>query len=268
MGEQKRRPGGDPRRRSDERGVTSAIYGLVVCSSTLAAAAVSGRLSFVAVSVLVTVAVYWLAESYAHALARHAVKQMPLGWSDIRAIVSQGWPMVSASFIPLGHAAAHGCFGYFCFRRCQYLTGRCDRAVGVGWLDRLASQRVARLALTHIRRGQCDLRVELGRPQERAAHLTSPGEQLLQGAATAVEVVDGAPCQGALSVYERAAVIEPGSQVGRVIERHRLVGFRNGVGALGNPWRPGRPTLLSRVACSPSLAHVGRWPIIVWAVCR
>ena len=111
VGEQKRRPGGDPRRRSDERGVASAIYGLVVCSSTLAAAAVSGRLSFVAVSVLVTVAVYWLAESYAHALARHAVKQMPLGWSDIRAILSQGWPMASASFIPLGTLLLMGALG-------------------------------------------------------------------------------------------------------------------------------------------------------------
>jgi hypothetical protein len=101
--EQKRVPGGDSRRRSDEPGAASAIYGLVVCSSPLAAS-VSGRLSLVAVSVLVTVtvAVHWVAESYAHALAHHAVKRLPLGWPDISAILSQGWPMVSASCALLG----------------------------------------------------------------------------------------------------------------------------------------------------------------------
>ena len=96
--DQRLRPGGDPLATPDERGVASAICGLVVCSATLAAASTSGHLSFVTVSVLVTVVVYWVAESYAHALARHAIKQTPLGWSDIRAILSQGWPMVSASF--------------------------------------------------------------------------------------------------------------------------------------------------------------------------
>jgi len=104
---QRRRPG-DSRATADERGVASAIYGLVVCSATLAAALASGELSFVAVSVLVTVVVYWLAESYAHALARHAVEQEPLGWSGTLATLSQGWPMVSASFIPLGALLAMG----------------------------------------------------------------------------------------------------------------------------------------------------------------
>jgi hypothetical protein len=92
----------NPETPSDERGVAPAIYGLVVCSATLAAAAVSGQLSFVAVGVLVTGVVYWVAASHANVLARHAVRQMPLDWSEIRAILSQGWPMVSASFIPLG----------------------------------------------------------------------------------------------------------------------------------------------------------------------
>src|SRR5450759_6007748 len=54
------------------------------------------------VGVLVTGVVYWVAASHANVLARHAVRQMPLDWSEIRAILSQGWPMVSASFIPLG----------------------------------------------------------------------------------------------------------------------------------------------------------------------
>lgn len=110
MDDQKRQRVGS-RAAPDERGVASAIYGLVVCSATLAAASASGRLSFVAVSVLVTVVVYWVAESYAHALARHAINQTPLGWSDIRAIMSQGWPMVSASFIPLATLLVMGALG-------------------------------------------------------------------------------------------------------------------------------------------------------------
>src|SRR5450759_4865536 len=47
------------------------------------------------VGVLVTGVVYWVAASHANVLARHAVRQMPLDWSEIRAILSQGWPMVS-----------------------------------------------------------------------------------------------------------------------------------------------------------------------------
>jgi hypothetical protein len=65
----------------------------------------------VAVSVLVTVLVYWVAESYAHALARRAVTQTQLGWSGTRAILSQGWPMVSASYIPLAALLVMGALG-------------------------------------------------------------------------------------------------------------------------------------------------------------
>ncbi|HEY5249948.1 MAG TPA: hypothetical protein VIJ15_16025 [Dermatophilaceae bacterium] len=108
-GEQASRPA------PDERGIASAIYGLVICSATLAAAASSGRLSFVSVSVLVTVVVYWLAESYAHVLARHAVWQTPLGWSDILAVLSQGWPMVSASLVPVATLLVTGVLGMSVF---------------------------------------------------------------------------------------------------------------------------------------------------------
>jgi hypothetical protein len=124
----------------DERGVASAIYGLVICSATLASAAVSGRLSIVAVSVLVTVVVYWVAESYAHALARHAVTQTPLGWSGIRAILSQGWPMVSASFIPLGTLLVMGVLGASVFIAVNTsLAVATVLLVGAGWTASRAS---------------------------------------------------------------------------------------------------------------------------------
>jgi hypothetical protein len=111
VGYRRRRPEGDAKAETNVRNVASEIYGLVVCSATLAAAAVSGRESFVEVSVLVTVVVYWMAESYAQALARHGLKQAPLDWSDIRAILGDGWPMVSASFLPLVTLLVMGAFG-------------------------------------------------------------------------------------------------------------------------------------------------------------
>jgi hypothetical protein len=132
--DQNGRPGGSAEAKLDERGVASAIYGLVICSATLAAAAVSGRLTVVAVSVLVTVVVYWAAESYAHVLARHAVRQRPLGWSEMRSILSQGWPMVSASFIPLGTLLVLGALGASVFVAVNVsLAVATVLLIGAGW---------------------------------------------------------------------------------------------------------------------------------------
>ena len=83
------------------RSVASGIYGLVVCAATLAAASASGRIRFVAVSVLVTVFVYWAAESYAHLLARRLVKRAALSRHDFEEVFAQGWPLVTASYLPL-----------------------------------------------------------------------------------------------------------------------------------------------------------------------
>ena len=76
--DQKPRPSGDPERKSDERGVASAVYGLVVCLQPLRPPhSAAGFRSFVAVSVLVTVVMYWMAQSCAHALGRHAARRCP-----------------------------------------------------------------------------------------------------------------------------------------------------------------------------------------------
>ena len=111
MDDQKRRPDADEQAEPNVRRAASAIYGLVVCSATLAAAAIGGQESLVAVSVLVTVVVYWMAESYSQALARHGHKHAALGWSGMKAILGQGWPMVSASFLPLVTLLVVGALG-------------------------------------------------------------------------------------------------------------------------------------------------------------
>ena len=140
MDDQKRRRGTDLEATPNERGVASAIYGLVVCSATLAAASVSGELLFVAVSVLVTVLVYWVAESYAHVLARHAVRQRPLGWSGILATLGQGWPMGSASFIPLATLLLAGELGESVFIAINLsLAVATALLVGAGWSASRAS---------------------------------------------------------------------------------------------------------------------------------
>jgi hypothetical protein len=132
--------GGDAKPEPDERGVASAIYGLVICSATLASASVSGQLSFVAVSVLVTVVVYWMAESYAHVLARHAVRQKPLERGELRAILSQGWPMVSASFVPLATLLLMGALGVSVLAAINIsLAVATVLLVGAGWTVSRAS---------------------------------------------------------------------------------------------------------------------------------
>jgi hypothetical protein len=81
--------------------LASEIYGLIVASSVLAAGAKDDNILHVAVSVLVTLVVYWLAETYAHLMAAQHVYGRPIGWSRARHDLRISWPLVSASFIPL-----------------------------------------------------------------------------------------------------------------------------------------------------------------------
>ncbi len=83
------------------RGIASGIYGLVVAGATLATAAAFDSLASVAAAVLVTVLVYWAAESYSHALATRVVRKRPLRPGELVGVARQGWPMVSASYLPL-----------------------------------------------------------------------------------------------------------------------------------------------------------------------
>ena len=94
-----------------ERQIATAINGLVVCSATLAASAASERFRVVAITTLVTGIVFWAAESYSQGVARRAVKKASLGWPDVRAIAVQEWPMVSATFVPLGALLLAGALG-------------------------------------------------------------------------------------------------------------------------------------------------------------
>jgi hypothetical protein len=54
-----------------------------------------------AVTVLVTLLVYWAAEGYAELLAEQAHAGRLPTWAQLRASLAAIWPMVSASYVPL-----------------------------------------------------------------------------------------------------------------------------------------------------------------------
>jgi hypothetical protein len=79
----------------------AGIYGTIVASAVLAAG--GGHLPTVplAVSVVVTLLVYWAAEGYAELLGEQAHAGHLPTRSQTRASLATIWPMVSASYIPL-----------------------------------------------------------------------------------------------------------------------------------------------------------------------
>jgi hypothetical protein len=82
------------------RGIAAGIYGLVVSSSVMVAGVGYYTAPKLAVAVLVTVLVYWLAERYAELLA-HSVHGHRLTLAQSAHVLREGWPLVQASYAPL-----------------------------------------------------------------------------------------------------------------------------------------------------------------------
>jgi hypothetical protein len=78
------------------RGRAAGIYGAII-------AAVGGQLctAALAVSVLITLVVYWVAEEYAELLGEQVTGGHLPTWAYVRAALAHTWPMVSASYLPL-----------------------------------------------------------------------------------------------------------------------------------------------------------------------
>jgi positive regulator of sigma E activity len=84
--------------------VPAGIYGTVICASILASAGDTSA-GKVAVAVVVTLFVYWLAERYSEILglvgsADHHEPQKITG-DHVRTVLKSGWPMIQASVTPL-----------------------------------------------------------------------------------------------------------------------------------------------------------------------
>jgi hypothetical protein len=89
-------PAGDPHRRR-----AAHLYGLIVSGAVLATAADEFRLARVAIILLFTLAIYWAAETYVHWIALRSLVKRDLSRGERRKIVSDGWPLVTASAVPL-----------------------------------------------------------------------------------------------------------------------------------------------------------------------
>ena len=79
----------------------AGIYGAVITASIMAAAGNSLTTPALALSVLITLVVYWLAERYAQVLGEQAACGHLPTWRHIRTALAGSWPIVSASFLPL-----------------------------------------------------------------------------------------------------------------------------------------------------------------------
>jgi hypothetical protein len=79
----------------------AGIYGAIVTASIIAAAGGHLRTVALAVAVVVTLAVYWVAEEYAELLGTQATRGKLLSRGHVRAELAATWPMVSASYGPV-----------------------------------------------------------------------------------------------------------------------------------------------------------------------
>jgi hypothetical protein len=79
----------------------AGIYGTIVTAAVLAAAGDHMPTLPLAVSILITLVVYWVAEEYAELLGEQLEGRRVPTWPDVRAALAVTWPMVSASYIPL-----------------------------------------------------------------------------------------------------------------------------------------------------------------------
>jgi hypothetical protein len=76
-------------------------YGAIVTAAILAAAGVHLGTGALAIAVVVTLLVYWVAEEYAELLGEHVEQGKLPNRLQIRAELAAAWPMVSASYAPL-----------------------------------------------------------------------------------------------------------------------------------------------------------------------
>lgn len=86
---------------AEEARTANGIYGIIVGSAVLVSVHGS-TVPQLAIAVLVTLVIYWVAERYAHVMARRIVHPEALGWSELRRELHHGWELVTASFLPLG----------------------------------------------------------------------------------------------------------------------------------------------------------------------
>ena len=79
----------------------SSLYGLIIGGAVLATAGGEERLFFVSLSLVATLAVYWVAETYVHLMAERGVEKHELSRATAVSIARDGLPLITISAIPL-----------------------------------------------------------------------------------------------------------------------------------------------------------------------
>lgn len=79
----------------------AGIYGAIITAAIIAAGGGKLPTAALAVSVLVTLLVYWIAEEYAEVLGEQATGGELPTRASVRLALTSTWPMVSASYLPL-----------------------------------------------------------------------------------------------------------------------------------------------------------------------
>src|SRR5436190_15417144 len=79
----------------------AGIYGTVITAAVLAAAGGHLATAALAVAVLMTLVVYWVAEQYAEVLAEETEHGHLPTWAKVRSGMANTWPMVTAAYIPV-----------------------------------------------------------------------------------------------------------------------------------------------------------------------
>ena len=92
----------EPRQtRNPGRRRAAGIYGTIVTAAVLAAGGNALSTTSMAVTVVVTLVVYWLAEQYAELIGEHTHAGRIPSASQVRLSLRETWPMVTASYLPL-----------------------------------------------------------------------------------------------------------------------------------------------------------------------
>jgi hypothetical protein len=79
----------------------SELYGLIIGGAVLATSGVEERLLFIALSLVITLAVYWVAETYVHLMAERGVEGHELSRGTAATIAKDGLPLITVSAVSL-----------------------------------------------------------------------------------------------------------------------------------------------------------------------
>jgi len=95
------KPGPIPPATTPGRRRAAGIYGAIITAAIIAAVGGHLKTGELAVSVVVTLVVYWVAEEYAELLGEQVTGGHLPTREYVRAALAGTWPLVSASFLPL-----------------------------------------------------------------------------------------------------------------------------------------------------------------------